>query len=90
MNCRAVGGRERATAPGKQGWGHSKSEITKLKCCNYMIFPYVKLLTQAARIQFFETYFLFLRIQGQTPVILTFLFNNRDLYSSCTVHIQSN
>jgi len=55
---RAVwGGANGAPVPGIQEKGSSKEGITKLKCCNKMIFPIVRLLTHDACILFFETCF---------------------------------
>ena len=48
--CRGEGANG-LTAPGIQGIGHPKSEITEFKCCNKITFPIVRLLTHAAWIQ---------------------------------------
>jgi len=57
-----------------------------------MIFPIVRILTDAAWMKFFETCFLSTPVftyDIEMPVILTF-FSTRDLYSRCAIHTQSN
>jgi len=81
---RAERGADGATAPGIQN-----VKLQKLKCCIQMIFPVVRLLTHAAWIWFFQTWF-FINTSFyvfQMPVILIFL-NTRDLCSRCAAHTQ--
>jgi len=52
LRWRAETGANGATTPGTQ-----RVQFKKLKCCNYLVLPIVKLRTHAAWILFLETFF---------------------------------